>query len=388
MRALLAAAAVLPAVALAAVVDDADRSFAIYPRQVIPLGFDHQQHLDLEMKCISCHDVDSSRRAAERNIPGHPVCEGCHEIEAAAAGEETDPPSACSVCHPGFDASAAKRPPAVEMPTPNLTFDHRLHLDRGMACGECHGDLRKVGLATRAQLPKMETCLGCHVQGGKASGECSTCHFTRGGGVLAQVMPGGARLIPEIGNPFGVAHGPRYEREHGPDAVNQRAICARCHTETECLACHDGTFKNLSFHPNDWITLHPVPAKLSSLECSSCHHQQSFCTTCHERAGLSQSAAGLQPTGDLRFHPEGWADLGPGPRHHAYWASRNIGTCVSCHREEDCIACHATPQRGGSTLGLNPHPPGFAAQATAVCRKNPRVCVKCHERDRHIRECL
>jgi hypothetical protein len=380
--------ALLPAAVVAAAGSDAHRSPAIYPQQQIPLRFDHQQHLDLDMKCIACHEVDSSRKAGDRNIPPQATCESCHDIEAAAKGEETDPPSACAVCHPGFDASAMKRPPVVVMPANNLVFDHKLHLDRGVACSTCHGDLAKVQLATRAQLPKMQTCLGCHRQGGSASGECSTCHFTSASGKLAQILPGGARLVPEFGNPFGVAHGPRYEREHGPDAMAQRTVCSKCHGESDCLACHDGTFKNLLFHPNDWITLHPVPAKLSSLECTSCHRSQSFCIDCHERAGIGGSPTeGPQASRSIRFHPAGW-EIGDGPSGHGPWASRNINTCISCHREEDCLKCHATANR--STLGgNNPHPPGFRAQATAICRSNPRVCVRCHEKgDTVLGACL
>lgn len=387
LLALLIAAAV-PALAAGGAFSGADRSLAIYPHQSLPLRFDHAQHLALDMKCISCHDVDTSSAAADRNVPPQATCETCHEIEAAAAGEETDPPSACSVCHPGFDPTVRRTPAEVVIPAPNLKFDHRVHLQKEIPCSRCHGDMTRVQLATRAQLPKMETCLECHAAGKTASGACSTCHITRAGGLLAQVLPGGARLVPEIGNPFGVGHGPGYERQHELDAVNKRAVCAECHAESDCLVCHAGTMKVLSIHPNDWITLHPVPAKLESLRCVSCHHEQSFCVDCHQRAGLSLGGpSALQPTSRVQFHPEGWADTLPGPNHHGYWASRNIETCVSCHREEDCIGCHATTGRAG--FGFDPHPPGFRSQASAVCSKNPRVCLKCHERtDAALAGCL
>ena len=52
--------------------------------------------------------------------------------------------------------------PRVVIPDPNLKFNHKQHLDKQIPCSSCHGDLSKVDLATRAQLPTMAQCLGCH----------------------------------------------------------------------------------------------------------------------------------------------------------------------------------------------------------------------------------
>jgi hypothetical protein len=57
---------------------------------------------------------------------------------------------------------------------------------------------------------------------------------------------------------------------------------------------------------------------------------------------------------------------------------RNIRTCVSCHREESCLACHSTDPARGPVF--SPHGPNFGA--TARCRflaaRNRRSCLKCH----------
>ena len=68
----------------------------------------------------------------------------------------------------------------------------------------------------------------------------------------------------------------------------------------------------------------------------------------------------------------------PRPASHSFQAKRNIRTCVSCHREESCLACHSTdPTRGADLLAPRPN---FGA--TARCRflsaRNRRACIKCH----------
>ena len=90
-------------------------------------------------------------------------------------------------------------------------------------------------------------------------------------------------------------------------------------------------------------------------------------------------------TGLKQFHPPGWARDASGevlamPRaaSHSLAAKRNIRTCVSCHREDSCLACHSTDASRGPVF--SPHGPNFGA--TARCRflsaRNQRSCLKCH----------
>jgi len=346
-----------------------DRSLAIYPDQDLPIRFDHALHL-ADMECGDCHQAATSKAVTDRLVPGHPTCENCHDVESTT-GEET-----CQTCHVGFDGTAMARPKPVVIPTAYIKFNHQIHVEKGYACAACHEGVEKAQLADRRHLPKMETCLECHHAGGEAVGECSVCHLTGADGRLAKTLPSGAVLVPELGNPFGVYHGPDYYRRHEHDAFAARQTCKACHAESECLACHDAAIKSLKVHPNDWITLHPVPAKHGGLECQSCHNYQSFCATCHERIGIGpQSDPALRAT-NLSVHPPGWAGP-PGPNHHGVFASRDIQSCTSCHREEGCIQCHATTTRGG--VGANPHPPGFSSKACGMFRSNARVCIKCHQ---------
>jgi hypothetical protein len=351
-----------------------ERSLAIYPAQRIPVRFDHKQHLEAGAECTTCHDrARTSASVKDRNLPGHEECETCHDLAAASKGAKTDPPSACNVCHPGFDATVHLAPPKLDAPPANLNFNHQLHVQKKVDCATCHGAMTDVQLATRQQLPKMATCLKCH-DGNQAPKECGVCHLKQPSGRLQLTFPSGI-LRPMQGDPLGLDHGPRYEFNHGNRASMDRGTCLSCHTESYCQTCHDALQKPLSVHPNDFITLHPIQARQDSTRCSSCHRAQSFCAACHERSGVGQSSDRSLRARNVKVHPDynAWVEV-PGPQHHGVAASRDMQSCVSCHREESCLTCHS----GMTGRQVNPHPDGFAAACKRVAASNDRACLKCH----------
>jgi c(7)-type cytochrome triheme protein len=349
------------------------RSLAVYPAQEIALRFSHARHMKAGARCETCHaDVAGSDSAAERRLPAEPRCAACHDVEGARAGKAVDPPSACRDCHPGFDFTLQGAPRPSSFPRPALHFSHARHLARGAGCAACHGDLTQVDVATRAQLPRMATCLACH-DGKQASAACATCHpgprRARGARIETQ-LPGGT-LRPGRGDPFGLDHGPRFERAHGSLALREREACAACHAESFCLRCHDGATRPQDVHPNDFISLHPVAARQPEARCDACHRRQSFCAACHERTGVGSEAGGAFRDPSARVHPPAW--MVPGPGHHGVQAARGIGSCASCHREEQCAACHAP-----TTLARRTHPTGFAERCRDMIRRSDRACAKCH----------
>ena len=381
---LFASLALLLGAGLALAANKRERSEAIYPKQSIPLNFSHEQHFAADIECEACHeDATKSLRATDRLLPGHPECDSCHDIESAAKGKEVDPKSACEDCHKGFDKKTQKDPPKAIFPTANLLMNHRVHREKKIDCVTCHNSsvtntMREVGLATRLQLPKMDTCLTCH-DGKTAPAACSTCHVSDKTGRIAQQFASGI-LRPMQGDPFGLDHGPRFEFNHGTRAKLDRQICMECHTEGSCAQCHDSLQKPLAIHPNDFITLHPLQARQDSTRCESCHRYQSFCAACHERSGIGPDADPSLRSRNIRVHPDyaTWVQ-GFGPNHHAIAASRDIKQCIACHREESCTACHATTALGGRQLNPHPGPNGaFKNGCRAMAANNDRACLKCH----------
>ena len=364
------------------------RSTAVYPQERIALAFSHFGHRGQARRCLTCHAAAlASESARDRLVPSEQDCARCHDIQAFREGRVTDPPGNCHVCHPGFDHTVHRAPEPSSFPPAQLSFSHARHLERltrsgvevNAACAACHGDVDAVHPATRGDLPKMATCLACH-DGRQASTECSTCHLPARPGRGARIetaLPSG-ELRPGPGNPFGLDHGPRYDRAHSLAAVSRGEQCLACHAESSCQACHDATRKPAAIHPGDFVSTHPVPARRNQPDCSSCHRLQTFCTGCHERAGVGADAD-VPGTGfyqGARVHPPGW--LAPGPQHHGVQAARNIGQCASCHREDQCLACHATTSTAFPG-GIRPHPPGFAERCRQMLAKNDRACRKCHD---------
>jgi len=357
----------------------------IYPDQQIPLRFSHVKHLSLPDPpgCADCHArAQQSMSSLDNLIPTEQACRACHAIDrtqpekAVPAGA---PPARCDACHVGYQAGA-QLVARVVIPVPNLKFPHRVHTEKGMACAGCHGDLRAagVGLATAAQLPKEATCLTCH-DGRRAASACTTCHLADAGGYVRTAYPSG-KLVPS-GAQRGAAHDPSFRTAHAAAAENDPDYCGSCHSKAFCTDCHSGSLAPMDFHGGNYVAMHALDARRNVPDCSSCHRLQTFCTGCHARAGVTADGRGSEfDAADpaRRFHPAGWAEQGAmGPGHHGFEARRNIKSCVSCHREQFCVDCH-TAEPG--SMGLSPHPPGWAAsrRCRALLSRNPRVCLRCH----------
>ena len=333
----------------------------VYPLQRLPLIFSHAKHLARGTACDACHaGAATSASAVDNLIPTEAACRACHAIDRAAATA-----AACGKCHTGW---APDRPvERVFLAPPLLKFPHVAHTTT--PCESCH-PVRNVDLATAAQLPSMDSCLSCHT-GGSEERHCTDCHLAKLGGLLETSFDSGD-FIP-------ASHGPRFKNEHKEEARAPGATCTACHDHSECVECHQGTVKPMDFHPGNYLLTHAVDARRGTPDCSACHRYQTFCVGCHERSGLgTRGDSQFRPDRpDLRFHPVGWSSKGAGPNLHAQEARRNITSCASCHREEDCLACHSAEPGG---INASPHPPGWrgSARCKALDRGNRRMCLRCH----------
>ncbi len=388
----------------------------IYPAETIPIKFDHAAHARLGATCEGCHNTAAASTLAGDNlIPGEISCRGCHKIDHAQPAKTVgkgEGAARCDACHVDaagngwMPVNAISQPPRVVLSRPNIKFNHRMHATRGIGCELCHATASTAAMVTRADLPMMASCLGCHNgkhEGLQASARCGGCHPTQADGRLqvalatpATIAAGGTGLLEPSGSLRGFdAHGPTFRRDHA-QAGRDESYCLTCHRRNECVDCHGGVVKPPDIHPSDYVTLHVPDARRNVPDCSSCHRLQTFCIGCHQRTGVASDPSGGQPgvkpnnpfgtgTGVKQFHPPGWARDAAGvvistprPQSHAVQAKRNIRTCVSCHREESCLSCHSTdPTRGPN---FSPHGPNFGK--TSRCRflaaRNQRACLKCH----------
>jgi hypothetical protein len=360
----------------AVLADDAPQDWSpiVYPLQRLPIVFSHTRHLARGIGCATCHpSALSSRSAVDNLIPTEVECRACHPIDRTQPDKQATPVAACAACHAGWTPDRPVE--RVYLPPPPLKFGHATHT--ATACAHCHGDMRAVDIATTRQLPTMSSCLACHREGTEER-HCADCHLAKLGGLIETRFEHG-ELVPHRDG-LGDAHGPGFARDHKQEARQVGATCNACHDRSECVACHQGVVKPMDFHQGNYLLVHSVEAKRGRPDCSACHRYETFCVACHEREGLGTRAASpFDPSDPLkRFHPVGWSSQGPGPNLHAQAARRNVTSCASCHREEDCLQCHSA--ESGNSVRASPHPAGWrgSARCRALDRGNRRMCLRCH----------
>lgn len=362
----------------------------IFPPQQLTVRFNHKKHVkELEQTCKVCHAAAyKSKHSGDSLLPDpSKTCDNCHDADHSNLAEVTtggDPTGQCSFCHLGEKAGESGRVAKLVIPEPNLKMNHAAHLARNIDCGQCHGEIAELELATREQLPRMAGCFQCHSKAGPSQGEargaCANCHLTEADGRLITTFSTGALQPPRWLQ--GAGHTADWMERHKSVAGVNSELCSSCHSNNFCTDCHDGKVRPRNVHPNDWISMHPQAARQDNPRCTSCHQQTTFCADCHRRVGVARDAASENRDAGRRFHPPPalWTQAPRTPVHHAWEAERNINACVSCHSERDCATCHASKGvRGGG--GVNPHPPSFVGECRIPFKRNPRPCFVCHTSD-------
>jgi hypothetical protein len=121
---------------------------------VQPVHFSHAIHVDqLGVDCRYCHhDVEESWYS---NVPAASTCMNCHNAVLPA-----DPRLALV-----RESYATGEPIPWEQihRTPDYVyFNHAVHVNRGVSCVHCHGQINKMDEVYHAKPLSMGFCLDCH----------------------------------------------------------------------------------------------------------------------------------------------------------------------------------------------------------------------------------
>jgi len=119
-----------------------------------PLSYSHRVHAgDLGIDCRYCHT--SVERQAHANVPPTRTCMNCHNMVM------TDSDSLALI-----RSSFVTGEPMEWIHVHNLPdyayFDHSAHVNGGVGCITCHGDVTKMDVITLSEPLSMGWCLGCH----------------------------------------------------------------------------------------------------------------------------------------------------------------------------------------------------------------------------------
>uniref|UniRef100_C6E8Q0 Uncharacterized protein n=1 Tax=Geobacter sp. (strain M21) TaxID=443144 RepID=C6E8Q0_GEOSM len=135
------------------------------PRQPIP--FSHRVHAGVKaISCFICHS--EAHRSSRAGIPPLETCLLCHSRII-----RTYPYIA------KLRALAASNQPVIWTRVNWLPefvyFDHSMHIQRGIDCGHCHGDVSRMDRVAKARKFEMGFCIQCH-RYNRATHDCFTCH--------------------------------------------------------------------------------------------------------------------------------------------------------------------------------------------------------------------
>lgn len=119
-----------------------------------PVPFSHEHHVKgLGIDCRYCHSTVEV--SAFAGIPPTETCMTCHSqiwtnaeiLEPVRSSYRTGTPLAWTRVHdlPGF-----------------VYFNHSIHVNKGMGCSTCHGQVNDMPLMWKTETLTMGWCLDCH----------------------------------------------------------------------------------------------------------------------------------------------------------------------------------------------------------------------------------
>ena len=119
-----------------------------------PIPFSHKHHVgDVALDCRYCHAT--VEHAASAGFPSTQVCLNCHSQLFANA----------PLLAPLRESEKSGRPiewARVHRLPDFVYFDHGIHVNKGVACIECHGRVDQMPLMRRVQSLRMDWCVQCH----------------------------------------------------------------------------------------------------------------------------------------------------------------------------------------------------------------------------------
>ncbi len=119
-----------------------------------PIPFSHKIHVDqLGLDCRYCHSF--VEYSGHSNVPSSNTCYNCH------AHVKTD----SNLLEPLRQSVATGKPiewTRIHVSPDYVYFNHSAHVNRGISCQSCHGEVNKMDVVYQAESHSMGWCLDCH----------------------------------------------------------------------------------------------------------------------------------------------------------------------------------------------------------------------------------
>jgi hypothetical protein len=119
-----------------------------------PVPFDHSLHAgQLGLDCRYCHTF--VEKSAHSNIPTSETCMNCHgqiQIESQLLAPIRE----------SLKTGEAIPWVRIHQAPDYVYFDHSVHVNRGISCYSCHGQVNEMSVLRHAETHSMAFCLNCH----------------------------------------------------------------------------------------------------------------------------------------------------------------------------------------------------------------------------------
>lgn len=132
-----------------------------------PLPFSHRTHVSRGLQCRQCHV--NPEPGNQMTFPAVATCTGCHN---SIAKDRAAIQKLAEFARSGQPIPWVR----VYQVTPGVTWTHRKHLQAGIQCVNCHGQVGQLEqMVQTTAVTSMASCISCH-QAHKARTVCQTCH--------------------------------------------------------------------------------------------------------------------------------------------------------------------------------------------------------------------
>ncbi|PKL79221.1 MAG: cytochrome C [Candidatus Melainabacteria bacterium HGW-Melainabacteria-1] len=119
-----------------------------------PINYSHELHAgQMGIDCQYCHTGASKGRHAM--VPPTSTCMNCHSVA------RTDRPEIQKLTKFYQDGEAIPWKRVHKLPE-HVYFNHSVHVNKGLACQECHGEIQNAKVVAQVQPFMMADCLACH----------------------------------------------------------------------------------------------------------------------------------------------------------------------------------------------------------------------------------
>ncbi|MEJ6570634.1 MAG: cytochrome c3 family protein [Akkermansiaceae bacterium] len=127
-----------------------------------PIAYDHALHVDqLGIDCRYCHS--SVDKSASAGVPTANTCWNCHQHIQKDNPKLAPLRRAVDKNFEGYDGKPIEWVRITKAPD-YVYFDHSAHVNRGVSCFSCHGEINKMEKVYHAKSMSMAFCLDCHRQ--------------------------------------------------------------------------------------------------------------------------------------------------------------------------------------------------------------------------------